>query len=304
MLLLFDKIFTKYIMTFFQYYIAGVISIKKIISVLIALFLSLPTFLFSFSVFAENAGETISLPILMYHHISATPACCGDYTVSPETLEGDLVYLREHGYTSISLTELKAYANGEGSLPEKPIMITFDDGQESFLRYGLPLLEKYDMCAVLAIIGRCADIYTETKDHNIRYSYFSWPDLAKLNASGHVELSVHTYDMHKMEKRRGCKIMKGESPDHYAAEFGLDLSLAESRFQSYIGEIPYAFAYPYGFYCKESKNILQKRGYCILFTCNERVNHLHGSADELLGLGRFNRPNGADREHFFQKLSS
>lgn len=310
-LLLFDKIFCKYLQSickivcaFISILTLEVISIKKIISVLIALCLTIPTCLFSFSVLAENAEESISLPILMYHHISAVPTCCGDYTVSPETLEGDLAYLRDHGYTSISLAELRAYGNGEGSLPDKPIMITFDDGQESFLRYGLPLFEKYDMCAVLAIIGRSADIYTETEDHNIRYSYFSWPALAKLSASPHVELAAHTYNMHKMEQRRGCKIMRGESPEHYTAEFGRDLSLTESRFQSYIGELPYAFAYPYGFYCNEAKNMLQERGYCILFTCNQKVNHLHGLPDELLKLGRFNRPNDADRERFFQKLSS
>lgn len=279
------------------------IRIKKIISGLIALFLTIPTFLFSFPVHAEDTDKTIPLPILMYHHISAVPACWGDYTVSPETLEGDLAYLRDHGYTTIHLTELQAYANGEGSLPEKPIIITFDDGQESFLRYGLPLFEKYDMCAVLAIIGRCADIYTEIEDHNIRYSCFSWPDLAKLNASPHVELAAHTYDMHKMEKRMGCKIMKGESPEHYAEQFCLDLSLLETRFERYIGEIPSAFAYPYGFYCNDAKSLLQKHGYCILFTCAEKVNHLHGSAEELLWLGRFNRPNGADRERFFQKMT-
>lgn len=238
----------------------------------------------------------------MYHHISANPAACGDYTVSPETLEGDLLYLREHGYQSVSLRDLLAYVDGEATLPEHPILITFDDGQESFLQYGLPLFEKYEMHAVLAIIGTCADAYTKTEDHNVNYSYFSWPALAELRQSPQVELIAHSYDMHKLKPRRGCRILEGENTQSYANAFCQDLSLLEGHFEEQLGELPFAFAYPYGAYCKEAKNVLVERGYRILFTCNPIVNTLHGNAEDLLSLGRFNRPNSAERHAFFQKM--
>lgn len=251
---------------------------------------------------AAEPEKTVSLPILMYHHISTVPDCWGDYTVSPETLRGDLAYLKEQGYTSITLRELTAYAEGEGTLPEKPIMITFDDGQESFMAYGLPLFEEYQMNAVLAIIGRVADAYTENEDHNVRYSHLSWPDLAVLEASPYVELAAHTYDMHSSQTRKGCRRMPGEGLEAYRLAFGQDLNLLESRFENQLGFLPSAFAYPFGYYCEEAKDLLQEHGYTILFTCNQRVNQLHGEANELLTLGRFNRPYGMAREDFFRQL--
>lgn len=277
-------------------------TIKKISIYLMGLFLTIPTFLLPLS--AAAAPREVTLPIIMYHHICPDTKRCGEYTVSPKTLESDLVYLRDHGYQTISIQQLIAYANGEATLPEKPIMITFDDGQESFLAYGLPLFEKYDMHAVLAIIGSVADSYTKTEDHHLRYSYFSWPALAELNASPYVELAVHTYDMHNLQKRKGCKINPSESYEEYCTKFNQDLGIVESRFRAYIGEMPTAFAYPFGYLCGEAKELLCARGYNVLFTCTNRVNHLHGDPRELLELGRFNRPNGMSSAQFFQRLAA
>jgi peptidoglycan/xylan/chitin deacetylase (PgdA/CDA1 family) len=249
------------------------------------------------------SDESITyLPIIMYHHISTSKKSLNNYTISPETFKGDLDYLRSHGYTTISLKQLIAFTKGEYKLPEKPIMITFDDGYASFGTYALPLLEKYNMCAVLAVIGRIAENYTNNEDHNIRYSYFSWPELATLSQSPNVELSVHTYDMHTKDKRKGCKILRGESLDSYTSAISKDLDLIESQFATYIGEKPYAFAYPYGFCCNEAKGFLRSRGYSVLFTCYERVNKLSGDPEELMSLCRFNRPSNIDRDQFFKKL--
>jgi len=273
---------------------------KKLIVYVMSFFLTLPTILLPLS--AAAAPEPVKLPIIMYHQICPDSKCCGEFTISPKTLEGDLAYLRDHGYTTISVEQLIAYSKGECNLPEKPIMITFDDGQESFLTYGLPLFEKYDMCAVLAIIGSVADSYTKTEDHHIRYSYFSWPALAELNASPNVELAVHSYDMHNLKKRKGCKINPGESTEEYMRRFNEDLAFIESRFRGYVGEVPRVFAYPFGYCCREAKEVLCARGYQVLFTCNSRVNHLYGDPKELLDLGRFNRANGMNRVQFFKKL--
>jgi peptidoglycan/xylan/chitin deacetylase (PgdA/CDA1 family) len=278
------------------------LTIKKIVCAGIAALIILPAIIITFS--AKNKEEVTTLPIIMYHHISTVPKCWNNYTISPETFQGDLEYLRAQGYTTITIDQLVAYTRGEEQLPEKPIMITFDDGQASFAAYALPLLEEYHMSAVLAIIGTCADAYTKTEDHNIRYCYFSWPELAELNNSPSVDLAVHTYDMHSLNHRKGCKILKGENAEAYTLALTQDLEKVESCFEEYIGEKPIAFAYPYGLYCKEAKKILSERGYSVLFTCNERVNKLTGDPEELLSLSRFNRPNGMARDQFFKKLAS
>ncbi len=248
------------------------------------------------------AKQTIELPILMYHHIATDPARLGDYVVSPETFENDLKYLSRLGYTSISLSELIAYADGTGALPEKPVMITFDDGQRSFAEYALPLLEKYNMCAVAAIVGKYADDYTESGDTNVIYAYMGWPELAELSRDPHVELQSHSYDMHSLDPRKGCAMMTGEAETDYEKVFSADMSLLGRRFSEHLGFEPIAFAYPFGIRCPSCKNMLISSGCRALFTCDERVNYISRDPDCLYELGRFNRPESADRYEFFAKM--
>ncbi len=266
------------------------------------LFLSLASFsLCALSALAQSPAP-IPLPIVMYHHVSPDPNACGDYTVSTESLTQDFAYLQERGYRSVSLADLRAFVRGEADLPEKSVMITFDDGQESFLAYVLPLLEAYDFSAVCAIIGTCADAYTKVSDHHLSYSYLSWEEIQDLSRSPHVEFSLHTQNMHNIEARKGCQIKAGETTEVYKQRFSEDLAQLEAGFAKYTGDIPRAFAYPYGFECPEALEVLQTRGYDILFTCHDRVNQLQGKAEDLLSLGRFNRPYTADRQQFFQSM--
>lgn len=246
--------------------------------------------------------KPVTLPVVMYHQINPSPESWGDYTISPETFQGDLEYLSAKGYQTVTVQALIDYCQGRGELPEKPVLITFDDGYESFTPYALPALERLSMNAVVAVVGKYADTYTETEDHHLSYSYFSWPALAELQRSQAVELAVHTYDMHELGTRRGCKIKPGESSEAYSETLTADLERVERQFLAFTGETPPVFAYPYGFSCKEAKELLRKRGYQVLFTCEERVNALTGDLEELMNLGRFNRPNRADREQFFSAI--
>ena len=251
---------------------------------------------------AAEKEEPVALPIIMYHHILKSSGNWGDYIISPDTLKGDLDYLRERGYETVTIKELIDYTQGAGDLPEKPVMITFDDGQASFGAFGFELFEAYGMHAVLSIVGKYADTYTENGDDNILYAYFSWPKLEEMNNSPFVEMAVHTYDMHSVHDRKGCKIKPGESEETYARVLNADLDIMARRFAKYLHERPVAFAYPFGFSCGEAKEILKQRGYAVIFTCAEKVNMLTGDPEELLSLGRFNRPNGENREKFFSKL--
>ena len=155
---------------------------------------------------ARAETEAVSLPALMYHHISADAAARGDYVITPAELEADLRWLDENGYEAVSVRALADWRRGEGELPERPVLITFDDAQLSFMLYALPLLEKYDMRAVLAVVGEYADEYSANGDRNPAYAYMSWADVAEAAASGRVEIASHTQSMHASSgARRGCR---------------------------------------------------------------------------------------------------
>lgn len=117
-----------------------------------------------------DAETTISLPILMYH--SVTEGAESDYRIQPETFSSDLHYLKENGYTTVSAAQLIEYTNGIGTLPEHPVMLTFDDGFYNNYSLVLPLLEEYDMCAVISIVGEFTDELAPESPHVDAYSYF------------------------------------------------------------------------------------------------------------------------------------
>ena len=234
----------------------------------------------------DSAGG-VSLPVLMYHSIAPVPET--QYCISPETLESDLQYLQVHHYTAVSPEELIAYTEGTGDLPEKPVLLTFDDGLYNNLSLALPLLEKYDMCAVISVVGSFADVYAPDAPHNDIYSYLTWEDMQQLEDSGRITLGSHTYDMHENGTRRGCAKMEQETEEAYHEALYTDLSMLQTEFQENLHIQPTVFAYPYGFVCPESKPVLEELGFQITLTCLEKPNFITRKPACLYGINRYNR---------------
>ena len=248
-----------------------------------------------------ETGETVRLPIVMYHHVSENEKLWGKYVVSPRELENDLAFLRQAGYESVSVQQLLAWKAGAAELPEKPCMITFDDGYESTGVYAAPLLEKYGFTGVLAVIGSVAEQYSEQPDHDLRYSHLSWEAVAELEKSGVMEIQCHSWAMHALKPRKGCNRRSGESEAAYRAALTEDTErFMEGCILHDVEGVP-AVAYPFGAYCALTGEVMEDLGCAVAFTCTERVNTLDPDAPDLMELGRFNRPHGPGAEAFFGK---
>ena len=124
----------------------------------------------------------------------------------------------------------------------------------------------------------------------------------QISNSPYAEIAVHTDGMHSLGGRSGCKIKKGEDIHHFKTEFNNDLEKIETELCDNLGLKSHFFAYPFGMYCKEAKEVLIERQYQVVFTCEERVNRLSGDPTELLSLGRFNRPSGISSAEFFKRV--
>lgn len=250
---------------------------------------------------SADSAEPVRLPIVMYHHVSPKQHLWGDYVISPEQLEADLKYFKANGYRSITLSELYAWYEGCGALPDKPFMITFDDGYESTGVYAEPLLAEYGFTAVVAVIGAVCQQYSDLPDHMLDYSHLSWEALREISDRGVFEIQCHTWDMHKISQRKGCNRISWEDTGSYKAALRGDLekflAVCEERDIDLCGGI----AYPFGSWCDSTLDVVRELGFQSAFTCGEQVNILHGDAEELFYLGRYNRPHGVCSESFFAK---
>ena len=249
----------------------------------------------------ENVGTQLRLPIVMYHHMSEKSRLWNDYVLPVDQFERDLIYLKEKGYESIGVTDLLAWCAGKAVLPEKPVMITFDDGYKSTLCYAVPLLEEYGFKGVVAVIGSVCDLFTEQEDHNLDYAHLSWEDTRKLSFGDVLEVQCHTFNMHKLSPRKGCNKITGETFESYHEKLVQDLELFEQRCEEYGVKTCPSVAFPFGFFSEDSISILKEQGFLASFTCLEVVNKLSGSADELYTLGRYNRAYGKSSGEFFDR---
>ena len=242
------------------------------------------------------------LPVIMYHSVLKDPARAGKYVVSPETLKSDLVYLRSLGYESVLPKELIAFCEGTGTLPPKPVLITFDDGHLNSLTYVLPILEELGMCALVSVVGEYTDQFTEHPDPNPAYAYLSWDEICLLSASGRVEIGNHTYGMHSESPRAGCMRRFSETEEDYRAALSADVLRLNGRL-SERGVDCRAFAYPFGRISPEADGILKDLGFKLTLTCYEHMNVIErGDGAALLSLGRFNRPSGENSATFFARV--
>ncbi len=107
------------------------------------------------------------IPVLMYHHLYDDTLVSEEdkqqinrntAVITEERFRADMEYLKENGYTSLFAEDLIAIKSGEIEMPEKPIMITFDDGYLSNYVYAYPILEETGMKATISLITSTLDI--------------------------------------------------------------------------------------------------------------------------------------------------
>lgn len=233
--------------------------------------------------------ESVRVPILMYHIILKN-SNGNKYIVSPGDFENDLKFLNSHGYTTIFMQDLIDYVYNGAELPEKPAILTFDDGYYNNYSYIYPLLKQYNAKAVISIVGSYTDLYTETVDTNVNYAHLSWDNAREMADSGFVEIQNHTYDLHSLDKgRNGCKKNKGESIEAYNELLTHDIGSLQEKCIEHLGNAPTTFTYPYGFISKESLDIIKALGFKASLSCEEGVNELERNPEQLFLMKRYIR---------------
>lgn len=245
-------------------------------------------------------NESIAVPIIMYHGVKLSNP--GRDVITPAEFENDLKYLKSCNYTTITMTDLINYVDGKIELPEKPIILSFDDGYYNDYVYAYPLLKKYHMKIVLSIIGKSTDDFSRVIDVNLNYSHVTWGQINEMMQSGLVEIQNHTYNMHSITRSRvGCQRNKGETLSHYETALTEDINKLQKEIELKTGSLPNTFTYPYGKACEESYPIIKKLGFRASLTCDWGVNVITKNPENLYDLKRIGRQHGTSLQAALQK---
>lgn len=248
-----------------------------------------------------SGNEEVALPIIMYHSVCVNTKVDSEYYMTPEAFEEDMKYLCSHGYKSVFLADAVRYVKNGTPLPEKPVIISIDDGYYNVLENVLPVLEKYGMKANVNIVGEYADEYSENGIKNAAYSYLSWESVKELADSGRIETGSHTYAMHRLSPRKGCSRMATESAEHYKKALTDDLTALNTKLKENCGIDCKVFAYPYGELCDDALPVLTALGFEAALTCSEHVNRLTREPAVLMNLGRINRNSRLSTSQFMSR---
>lgn len=212
------------------------------------------------------------IPVLMYHHFQETvPENKVSTIVTPEEFEEHLSCLRDNGYNSISFFDLYDYLHWQKELPEKPFILTIDDGYTSNYTYGLPLLKKYNTKATIFMVTSFVGKNVNEFDH------FTWEQAEEMKGSGFVDIQNHS---HKHAKH--INMTREQVIDSViTAQDLIESKLGESRVK--------VFAYPGGNCTEETRSILSEKGFDFQIT---NTNGLISGNTDLSDIGRINVHHG------------
>ena len=188
--------------------------------------------------------------------------------------------LEEYGYTTISAAQLIAWRNGTGTLPDKPVMLSLDDGYRSNYSIAYPIIHAHKGKAIVATVGWSIGRSTFLNETDTIYPHFSWSEAAVMMSDGGLEICSHTYNMHGPSQEAGGEgyygvgRRSGETDDEYYARMLEDFSKMESLIKQNVGRTSGVFVYPYGKNDRTSEKVLDELGIPISLITVEGMNEL------------------------------
>jgi peptidoglycan/xylan/chitin deacetylase (PgdA/CDA1 family) len=215
----------------------------------------------------EGAAMTRSIPILSYHSVSegeAKPAY-RPYVVDPHGFEQQMAHLRQNGYASLTVTDfIRTRASDRSSLPERPIVITFDDGLEDFYSRALPILNKYGLVATLYIVTGLVGHRSAWLDASGEGGrpMLTWSQISEISAAG-IECGAHSHSHPELDtlSRAVCRAEIVQSKECLEARLGRPVT---------------SFAYPYGLHGPRVRQMVRDAG----FASACAVKHAMSSPDD------------------------
>lgn len=188
------------------------------------------------------------IPILMYHCVSDDPAdATRGLSVRPDMFAAQLDVLREKGFTALTFTDAARALREGDALPERPVVLTFDDGYADFHREALPRLTRYGFPAtVFVTTGWVADAGPNAAGHPLD-RMLTWSQIDEVCSAG-IEIGAHSHSHPRLDEL---------APGSLEHELRVSKTLLEDR----IGQEVPALAYPFGYSSARVRQAVRTEGY-------------------------------------------
>jgi peptidoglycan/xylan/chitin deacetylase (PgdA/CDA1 family) len=216
---------------------------------------------------------TTSVPILMYHEVSARPdPRYRKYTLTPQELERQLDWLRAHEYRTVSMDDVLAAWRGTQALPQRPVVITFDDGGRDCIEHAVPALATRGFTATFYIVAGVvgAPMAWLRQEIGFELQAADWPALWAAEKAG-----MHC-EAHSITHPRLAGVDSTTCRD--------ELARGRAMLEDGLGHAVTHLAYPFGSFSDETRAIARETGYLTACTTEEAI--ASTTNDELLALPR------------------
>lgn len=211
----------------------------------------------------DGTLRRIQVPILMYHYVSPlladADAIRRDLTVEPQIFRAHMRYLRDRGYTPISLYDLDEALNWGAPLPANPVILTFDDGYIDHYTYVLPILQEFNFLGTFFVITGFADAQNP--------DYLNWSHIREMAQAG-MSMESHTKSHADLRDREHDFLV-------YQMLGSLESLAAHTARPSRM------FSYPGGFYDADSLEVARQLGVWRAVTTQPGMTHTTNNRLEL-----------------------
>lgn len=192
----------------------------------------------------------VPVPVLLYHEITADAVSPKGMIVPLHEFREQMMLLLDSGYTAITAGQLQSHLAGRGTMPSRPVLITFDDGYESVYTLAYPVLRDLGLRATAFVVGTTL----RTPNH------MTFEQIREMTASGIIEVASHTYAGHG--GTADAPDIRSWTEDDVIA----DLSTLTAVLRAEKVPMAPAFAYPFGDPSAALESAVNKAGFTIAFT--------------------------------------
>ncbi len=213
----------------------------------------------------DGVSRVAGVPILMYHHVGPLPPGADSIrrglTVSEAAFREQMGYLKEAGYQTVTIAQVVEYLAGGPSLPEKPVVITLDDGYRDVYEVALPVLHEHDFVASFFLLTAPIDEGNP--------EFVTWDQVREMHDLG-MEMGAHSYTHPDL---------RGKTTDYVVWQVLGSKEAIEER----TGEPVRVFAYPSGAYDEHAMRVVRSAQFWAALSTEPGCRH---SWSGLWALGR------------------